>query len=202
MKDSFWGFIWQSFLEIYAVPATFLGIIVSVLAWIISSKTQVSLALVITIAVFTLIIIITLFHAAYKAFRYTKKLKSDLEEVRETNENLVNEVNKWRIPKILRVQKNQNTEFILCLLESSDLFAIKIRVSFYYTDEDGFERFIGVGFIENIQTDGKIQAVMNQPFSTYQNILDRLANNDNRVVERTIIRPGTPSNFEQLSKET
>ncbi|ACK68245.1 conserved hypothetical protein [Rippkaea orientalis PCC 8801] len=197
MKNSFWGLIWQSFLEIYAVPATFLGIIISVIAWILSSKTQVSLPLVITIAVFTLIVIITLFHAAYKAFRYTNKLESELEEVRETNENLVNEVNKWRIPKILRVQKNQNTDFILCLLESSDLFAIKITVSFYYTDEDGFERFIGLGFIENIQTDGKIQAVMNHPFSTYQNILDKLANNDHTVLERTIIRPGTPNDFNQ-----
>lgn len=194
MKDSFWGFIWQSFLEIYAVPATFLGIIVSVLAWIISSKTQVSLALVITIAVFTLIILITLFHAAYKAFRYNQKLKAELKQLKETNETLINEVNKWRIPKILRVQKDQDQGFILCLLESSELFAVKIRISFYYTDEDGFERFIGVGFIENIQSDGKMQAVMNQPFSTYQSILDRLTNNDNTVLERTIIRPGTPQN--------
>lgn len=197
MKDSFWGLIWQSFLEIYAVPATFLGIIVSILAWIISSKTQVSLALVITIAVFTLIILITLFYAAYKAFRYNQKMKAELEQLKKTNKTLINEVNQWKTPKILRVQKDQQTGLIRCLLENSNLFIIGITISFYYIDEDEYERFIGGGFVQNIQSDGKIQAVIDQPYEVYQEVLEKLANNDRKVLERTKVTIGILKEFNQ-----
>jgi low affinity Fe/Cu permease len=166
MKNNFWGFIWQSFLEIYAVPATFLGILISILAWIISAKTQISLALVITIAVFTVIIIITLFHSAYKAFRRIKQLESDLQETEQINQNLVNELNQLnqlKNPKILRVEKQEDTDSLICLLEESGLFVVEALISFYYIDEDGFEILIGGGFIQAIQSDGKMQAKIDKP---------------------------------------
>ncbi len=197
MKNSFWGFLWQSFLEIYAVPATFLGIIVSVLAWIISSKTQVSLALVITIAVFTLIILITLFHAVYKAFRYNQKLKAELEQLKRTNETIVNEVNRWRIPKILRVQKEQETGLISFLFDDSDLFSEQLTISIFYRDQYEYEALIGIGYIKTIQTNKKIQAVIDQPISSYQDILDRLVSNEKIILDQIIVRPGIIKDFHQ-----
>ncbi|MGK7943636.1 MAG: hypothetical protein AB4058_04125 [Microcystaceae cyanobacterium] len=198
MKDNFWGFIWQSFLEIYAVPATFLGIIISILAWVISAKTQISLALVITIAVFTVIMIITLFHSAYKAFRKVKKLESELKETKQINQNLVNEIEKFKQiqnPRVLRVEKQGDTDSIICLLEKSDLFTAEALISFYYIDEDGFERLIGGGFILTIQGDGKMQAKIDKPI--YQAILDQLANNDNQTLKRIEVRLGLPRSFRQ-----
>ena len=124
-------------------------------------------------------------------------MKAEVEHLKETNKTLINEVNRWRIPKILRVQKDQETGLIRCLLEHSDLFVTGITISFYYTDEDGYERFIGGGFVQNIQSDGKIQAIIDQPYEVYQEVLDKLANNDHNVLERTKVRIGIIKEFNQ-----
>lgn len=85
--------------------------------------------------------------------------------------------------------------YILCLLEASDLFANDIYISFYYTDDDGFENLIAIGFVNVIQNDGKIQAILNQPYPNYQNIIDALDGNDPKLIEKIIIKPSIPRNF-------
>lgn len=190
MKNSFWELIWSSFLEIQGFIVGFLGVMVSLLAWVLSSKTQISLALVITIAVFTLIIVITLFQAAYKAFRQTKKLESEIEKLKQDNQKLEFAINQRIIPTILITRKDPKTQLLICLLEFSETFGINLSVSFYYTDEDGFEIFIGEGFIKNIQRDGKVQAILDKPQTDYQEVIDKLANNEQKILDKTVVKPG------------
>ncbi len=60
------------------------------------------------------------------------------------------------------------------------------------TDENGYECLIAVGNIINIQSDGKIQAMINQSDQLeliYPDIFDRLGNNDNTVKDKIIIQP-------------
>lgn len=191
MKNSFWGLLWLSFLEIQGVLVGVLGVVISILAWVFSSKTQISLALAITIAVFTLIVIITLFQAAYKAFRQMKKLESEAEILRRDNQDLAIQRNKRLVSKILQIRPIQTVKGlqILYLLEPSELFANEMYISFYYTDDDGFEILIGVGTVNNIQTDGKIQAFIDHPIPDHQDIVNRLENNDAKVKDKTVIRP-------------
>ncbi len=196
MKNSFWGLIWQSFLEIQGLWIGFLGVCITLILSRFPFKTSIPLDLVIIIAFFSLLFLFTLLQAVNKAFRYNKKLKAELEQLKETNETIVNEIKRSRIPKIIRVQKDQD-QGILCLLESSELFVTGIIVSFYYIDEDEYERFIGGGFVKNIQSDGKIQAVIDQPYEVYQEVLDKLANNDHNVLERTKVRISILKEFNQ-----
>jgi hypothetical protein len=100
------------------------------------------------------------------------------------------------IPKILRVQKDANNN-IECLLEASDLFAAESMISLYYTDEDDFERLIGVGSVRYINNKKRIQVVIDEPKITYQNILDKLANNDLKVMQKTRVSPSVIKKFNQ-----
>jgi len=109
-----------------------------------------------------------------------KALQTALEEYQRVKQNI--------IPKILRVQKDANNN-IQCLLEASNLFAAQLMISFYYTDEDGFEVLIGEGFVKNVQSDQKIQTVLDQPEAGYQNVLDGLANNDDTIIQRIKVKP-------------
>ena len=177
MRDSFWGLIWESFLEIQGVLVGFLGVIVSLLAWRFQLQTQISLPLVMTIVIFTLIVIITLGKAVDKALKNYKSIKQGL------------------IPKILYAKKEKSTGFIVCLLETTNLLATGLMISFFYRNEYGMEVSIGIGYVKNVQTDGKIQAVIDQPISVYQDILDNLSNNNQTVLDKVIVRPGITKNF-------
>jgi hypothetical protein len=62
-------------------------------------------------------------------------------------------------------------------------------ISFYYTGEDEFERLIGTGVVITVQANGKIQALMDKPVSAYQDILEQLARNDAKILDRTVVKP-------------
>lgn len=190
MRDSFWGLIWQSFLEINGILLGFLGVIVSLITWSFLLKTQISLNLVVIVFIFLVIMIITLLEAVYKAFKQSKKLESEINKLQEYNQELELAIHRRIIPKIVYVKKEETTGFILCLLEKSDLFATDLVISIFYTDEYGFEALIGVGYIKNVQNDGNIQALITQPNEIYQDILDQLASNNQRILDKIVIRPG------------
>jgi hypothetical protein len=171
MKNSFWGLIWYSLREVNNSILTILSYVVSIVFAVLAGKASIPLYLVIIIVTLSLLIIATLIRALERSLEEYDKVKLSL------------------IPKIIRVQKD-NSNNIVCLLEPSNSFSIELLISFYYTDEDGFERLIGEGFVEYINNEGKIQAVIDQPQSSYRVILDRLASNDLKIIQKTIIRPG------------
>lgn len=128
--------------------------------------------------------------------RQKQKLEAEVKQLQEVNQKLETEIKQRIIPKILRVQKDANNN-IQCLLEASDLFAAQSIISLYYTDEDDFERLIGVGFVESINNKGRIQVVIDEPEITYQNILDKLANNDLKVIQQTRVSPSAIKKYNQ-----
>jgi hypothetical protein len=140
-------------------------------------KTQIPLDIILIISFFTLLSIATLFQASYKSFNESIKIKSELD--------------KLELPKVLFAKKHLGTTGleILCLLENSELFANDTSISFYYTDYEGFEVLIGVGVIITVQGNNKIQALLNYPIDVYQEILDKLANNDASIRERVVVKP-------------
>jgi hypothetical protein len=172
MKNSFWGLIWSSLREVNNSILTILSYAISILLAVVAGKASVPLYLVIIIVTLSLLITATLIRALEKALDEYAKVKQSV------------------IPKILRVQKDASNN-LQCLLEASDLFDVEMVISFYYTDNDGFERLIGEGFVEVINKDGRIQTVIDQPQPGYQNILDGLVNNDTRVIQATRVRFGT-----------
>ncbi len=177
MKNNFWSLIWSSFNEIQGSLITFLGIFVSIFLARFPVKTQISLDTFIIIVLILLLIIATVIKAINTLFAEYKELQQRLEQP--------------LIPKILSARRYEILEIsgILCLLERSQLFSIGIFVSCYYKDTDGFELLIGTGTIINIQGDGKIQALIDRSASSYQDILNKLANNDSQITSRVVIKP-------------
>jgi hypothetical protein len=178
MKNNFWGLIWSSFREVNNSILTILSYAISILLAVVASKASVPLYLLIIIVTLSLLIIATLVRALEKALEEYAKMKQSM------------------IPKILRVQKDANNN-IECLLEASDLFAAESMISLYYTDEDDFERLIGVGSVRYINNKKRIQVVIDEPKITYQNILDKLANNDLKVMQKTRVSPSVIKKFNQ-----
>lgn len=191
MKDNFWGLIWSSFLEVQGALITFIGIFVSIGLSRFPVKTQVSLDIFIILVLILLLIIVTAINACNKLFVKYNKLKQELETVSQENKQLNVIARKRIIPRIISARNYQikNISGILCLLEKSELFSHNIFVSCYYTDNNEFEVMIGVGSVINIQTDGKIQVFINDFVNDYQDILRKLANNDNQIISRVLIKP-------------
>lgn len=178
MKSNFWSLIWSSILEIGLGLLTFIaGIFVLVTITRFSVKTPISLGWFILAVLFLLGIIAILGNALYKISI----------EYRELEQRITQQL----IPKILSAKKYNILERagILCLLNQSELFSIGILISCYYRDNEGFEFLIGTGQVINIQEDGKIQALVDLPVSAYQDILNKLANNDSQVINRILVKP-------------
>jgi hypothetical protein len=194
MKNNFWGLIWSSFNEIQGGLLGLLGFLGGIALIRYPDHTSIPLDLVIIVSFFTLLLIATLLSVVNTLLRQKQKLEADIKQLQEVNQNLETEIKQRIIPKILRIQKNVISDIVF-LLEPSELFADDIYISFYYTDDDGFENLIGIGFVNLIQSDGKIQAILNQPSPNYQNIIDALDGNDPKLIEKIIIKPSIPRNF-------
>ncbi|MGK7881155.1 MAG: hypothetical protein AB4060_13785 [Crocosphaera sp.] len=167
MKNSFWGLIWSSFWEIQGFLIGFLSLSVTIVLAIFVGNTPIPLYWFFIVISVALLIIATLL----KALNTTKNI----------------------LPKILVTRTDEETGCIECLLEPSKILGYDMYVSFYYTDSYGFEALIGVGYIKDIQSNGKIKALIDQPVSAYEDILKQLANNNNQVIKQTIVRPGQPT---------
>lgn len=191
MKDSFWELIWSSFLEIQGVLIGSLGIFITILLSRFPVKTQIPLDLVITISFFSLLFFATLVQASSKSFRKYKELSQVKQDMELRLQQRV-------IPKILYAVKEQNQQTnlqIRCLLERSELFSNDTCISFYYTDDDGFERLVGLGVVLTLQANGTIQALLDTPVLPYQEILEKLASNDVKIRERTVVKPSITRNM-------
>lgn len=189
MKDNFWGLIWSSFVDIQGIIIGFLGIFITIFLLRFSVKTNIPLDLAIIIIFFILLLIATLFNAVSKTLNEYKKAKKTLERLEITNNELEVKVNKRLIPKILYAKRKQSGIEIEFLLENSKLFSNDIFISFYYTDEDEFEVLIGTGVVLTVQENDKIYALMDKPVSAHQDILDKLAGNDAKILKKTVVKP-------------
>lgn len=191
MKDNFWGLIWSSFLDIQGILIGFLGVVITIVLSRFQVKTNIPLDLAIVILFFILLLIVTLFNAASKSFSEYKKAKAESEKLKTRNSELEVKVNRRLLPKILFARQPQGKTGleIECLLENSELLSNNTFISFYYTGEDEFERLIGTGVVITVQANGKIQALMDKPVSAYQDILEQLARNDAKILDRTVVKP-------------
>jgi|GEM_PF-1157584 len=191
MKDNFWSLIWSSFLDIQGILIGFLGVVITIVLSRFPVKTNIPLDLAIVILFFILLLIVTLFKAASKSFSEYKKAKVEFEKLTIRNDELEAKVNRRLLPKILLARQPQGKTGleIECLLENSELFSNDTFISFYYTGEDEFERLIGTGVVRTVQANGKIQALMDKPVIVYQDILEQLARNDAKILDRTVVKP-------------
>lgn len=170
MGQNFWGLIWSSFLRINGVLIGVFGILITVFLWLFSPKVNIPLGVALPILIIFIIFMLTLLNVAYESFNLSKRI----------------------LPKVL-LGKKQGAQ-VLCLLEPSELFSHGTLASFYYI-EDFFEQLIGIGTVTNVQEDGKIQVTMDIPTEGYEDIVEKLQQNDAGVLNKIRVKPNIPSNY-------
>lgn len=101
------------------------------------------------------------------------------------------------LPKLLIVKELRTEEEpsnFLCLLEPSELFSHGIMVSFYY-DDGNFETLVGVGIVEHIREDRRIQVRIMAPAVGYEDTMERLKRNEVEVTKNITVKPHVPQSY-------
>ncbi len=163
-------------MNIQGVLIGVIGLALALFSSVYLPNKTVSLGWVIPLGILVLIIIATLFNAAYTSYNLSEPT----------------------IPKVLYGRRNptgkQDSE-ILCLLEPSPLFAYDALVSIYYADQENFEQLVGIGKVANIQQDGKIQVLIFYIVEGQKETANHLATSNSTVLRKTIVKPNVPNTY-------
>jgi len=167
-RRSFLGILWSSFTSIHGVLINIIGVALGYIAWVASPTNSISIAIALPVLILSISLILTFGNAAFLTFQNSKNY----------------------LPKVLMGRKSpvNKDSRLLCLLEPSELFSYDSYVSFYYA-EDKFERFLGHGYVVNIQDDGHIQVELVGTADGNEEVIERLAQNDKTVLEKIRIKP-------------
>lgn len=177
---SFLGLLWRSFLDIKGPVLWLLTFGLAVSFRLFPLKAAISLDWAIPLALFLLVIVLTIGKAAYELFESASK----------------------GLPKLLVVQKRKigdEEATFFCLLEPSELFSHGIMVSFYHDDGD-FETLIGLGIVEHIREDKRIQVRIIAAATGYEEIMERLKSSESEVIKRVTVKPHVPESYLNLAQ--
>lgn len=175
MKDPFWTYLWSSFRATQNIVIGGFGLVLAFLAWIFSPDYSIPLSVVVIVSLIALVFVVTLFDAASKIY-----------------------TSKSQLPEIVRVYSDRIDPLPMCLLDRSQLFSFGTSVSFYYVEDEKFERLIGTGTVENIQDDGYIQVRLTHTMEGNEDIFASLLNNDKNILQRVRVKPHIPTQFAGL----
>lgn len=182
LRKSFIGLLWHSFLDIKGPVLWSLSFVLAILFRIFPLNSAISLDWGIPLILSLLVVVLTIGKAAYDLFESTSK----------------------GLPKLIVVQQHKigNEEPVfLCLLEPSELFSHGIMVSFYH-DDGNFETLIGLGIVEHIREDKRIQVKIIAPTTGYEGIMERLKRSEGEVLKKTTVKPNVPEYYLRLSEVT
>lgn len=173
MKRNFWSLIWSSFMKIQGILIGFIALVATVAVWIFPANINISLGLVLPVLIICIIAILTFANAANEIFKMSERI----------------------LPKVILGTTLQAN--VLCLLEPSELFSHDTLVSFYYV-ENSFEKLIGIGTVLNIQEDGKIQVSMINHIEGFDEIIIKLGQNDNTILDNIKVKPNIPRAYQTI----
>ena len=178
MKNRFRSVLWSSFWKTQGAIATLIGGgILGYIYWNSSPAATIPLAVALPVFVICISLIVLFAHAAYSTFQNAK----------------------GGLPKVLmgRSPGRLKNAKALCILESSELFSHNSVVSFYFVD-GGYERFLGVGYVVNIQDNGYIQVELVSPSEGNEDVIDRLSRDEKAVLDKVLVKPNVPWDFLQI----
>jgi|SRR6266498_3710719 len=176
---SFPGFLWQNFLQIQGPLLWIITFSLAVLFRIFPLNKAFSLDWGIPAFLALLVVIITITKAGYELFESASK----------------------GLPKLIVVKESRvgdRPPSFHCVLEPSEMFSYGISVAFYY-DDGNFETLIGIGIVEHIREDKRIQVKIIAPVEGYEELMDRVKRNDNEVVRNVTVKPHVPQSFLAVS---
>lgn len=163
-RSSLLASIWSSFKKIQGTLITALGLAVAIVAWIFKPDAKVPLEAPLIFGILAVLVIATLADAFVGAMRGRVLLE------------------------VVYVAESPGGPLIL-LLEPSDFFSHNAAVSCYYRDDNNFERLVGLGFVANIQEDGRVQVRMISAAPGQETTLDEIKQSKAAVLRRVIVKP-------------
>ncbi len=169
MTQNFKRTIWAGFLKVHGPTFSVVSFVLTFVLWGFAAKTRVPLFWLLT----TLVILI--FVTSVLVAAICESLASS------------------RLPRVLNGRWHQGVPF--CLLEPSELFSIGSLVSCYVTDESGFEKFVAVGKVDNIQSNGQIQVSLLTFIPGQEEYATKFAANDPAVLRAARIKPAVPHGY-------
>jgi hypothetical protein len=105
------------------------------------------------------------------------------------------------LPKLILVQQQTiagEEPAYFCLLEPSHLFSYGIMVSFYH-DDGNFETLIGLGRVEHIREDHRIQVKIMAAAAGYENMMEQLKRSESEILKKIAVKPNVPESYLRLS---
>lgn len=172
---TFVGSLIRSFLEIQGPLLWLVTFALAILFRIFPLNKTISLDWAIPAFLALLVIILTVGKAGYELFNSSSK----------------------GLPRPIIIKESRTVDApptFLCLLEASELFSYGIMVSFYYDDGD-FEALIGLGIVEHIREDKRIQVRIVAPASGYEEIMERFKRNEAQVIKNVTVKPHVPQSY-------
>ncbi len=164
------NFIYNSFKEINGYVLTGIGFIITFLFWIYKPTDTISYKIFIPTIVTFVILLIIFLKLSYSLY--------------QNNQNI--------LPKVIRginPPKFQKGAKALLLLNKSEIFSQDALVTVFHNDE-GYERYIGSGFVLSIQEDGIIQVIVFESLDNNdKTIWDKVTSNESLILEKIIIKP-------------
>lgn len=175
--EKYLSLLWSSFRRIYGPLITIISIPLAIIIWIYCPDYSVKLAAIVPLTIFLMTIIVILLDFTITATTTITSLEKN------------------QMPRILLAQKVQDRVQINCLLEPSELFSEGIAVSFFYAPPNNFEVLIGVGYVANINRDRKIQVLLTNPASGYEEQILGLINHNELIIRNVYIKPSVPRSY-------
>lgn len=171
--NSFTKYFYNSFKETKGYVLALLGIVISIIFWILKPSDTIDLKIFIPIVIILLLLLIILFNLSYSLFQKSQNLNPKVVQGRQP-------------PKFQKDSK------ALLLLEKSELFSQDAVVALFYNDE-GYERLIGAGFVLSIQNNGIIQVVISKALDDNDDsIWNKLISNDSVAINKILVKPNVP----------
>lgn len=97
---------------------------------------------------------------------------------------------KTRMPRTRRyVEAPGKGQPALLIVESNWMFGTGVGVSIY-TQVQGIDRSIGIGFVESVKENGQIQVAVIEKEGAYEDVWSALSNNSPDSLANTFVRPG------------
>lgn len=168
--------LWESFKKVYGPIISFVGVVISWLAFLYRPDDEIKLKYFIIILIFLFVVISMLLELFLKF--YTKS--------------------KSYLPKVSKGMKPYGQRHSKCkallLLENSPIFSFEQLVSVYIREED-FERLLGTGFVIAIQENFKIQVLISNDVCDDKTLWDKITNNDAAIIKHILVKPSIPKSY-------
>jgi hypothetical protein len=80
----------------------------------------------------------------------------------------------------------------ILILEPSDLYALGSVVALY-RDRDAYEEFVGMGRVESIQHNGRVQIALQSVIASAADAVDSLLKNESTTLRNYLVKPNVPA---------